>query len=110
MGWHDTTSDHGVDIGKEVGAVQQPKLRRFDDEPNRLYLFGRDRIEEYVQRNALWYSDDQGKSWTQIPLDEKMFRDTGYGEALKRKDGSLYYLGYRGTDLKADMWSYLLRK
>jgi Neuraminidase (sialidase) len=99
-----------VDIGKEVGAVQQPRLRRFADEPNRLYLFGRDRIKEYDQRNSIWYSDDEGNTWTQIPLDEKLFRDTGYGDALKRKEGTLYYLGYRGTDAKADMWQYLLRQ
>lgn len=98
-----------VDIGKDVGAVQQPKLRRFADEPSRLYLFGRDRIEEYVQRNSVWYSDDRGNTWTSIPLDETMFRDTGYGEALKRKDGSLYCLSYRGSDAKADMWEYVLR-
>ena len=98
-----------VDLGKEVGAVQQPRLRRFPDEPGRLYLFGRDRIEEHIQRNCLWFSDDDGKSWTRVPLDERMFSDTGYGDALKRRDGSLYFMGYRGTDDEAEMWRYLLR-
>ena len=98
-----------VDLGPGVGAVQQPQLKRFADEPHRLYLFGRERIEEYVQRNALWYSDDQGKSWTKIPLDERALVDTGYGDALKRTDGALCYLAYRGTDDRAEMFRYVLR-
>jgi len=41
---------------------------------------GRDRIEEFKQRNCLWYTDDV----------------------------DLYYLGYRGTDDAADSWEFVL--
>ena len=42
------------------------------------------------------------------PVDDSFFRDSGYGEILKRKDGDLYYLGYRGTDYAADSWEFVL--
>ena len=97
-----------TDITKYVHVVQQPKLTKFAEEPGRIYLTGRNRILEYKQRNCLWYTEDCGKTWKMKPVDDAYFRDSGYGEILKRKDGDLYYLGYRGTDDAADMWEYVL--
>ncbi len=98
-----------TDITKHVHVVQQPKLQKFPEEPGRIYLTGRDRILEYKQRNSLWYTDDVGKTWKMKPVDgDNYFVDSGYGEILKRKDGDLYYLGYRGTDDAADMWEFVL--
>jgi len=97
-----------TDIGKYVHAVQQPKLTKFPEEPGRIYLTGRDRIEEYKQRNCLWYTEDCGKTWKMKPVDDAYFNDSGYGEILKRKNGDLYYLGYRGTDNAADLWEFVL--
>ncbi len=97
-----------ADITKYVHVVQQPKLTKFPEEPGRIYLTGRDRILEYKQRNCLWYTDDGGKTWKMKPVDDVYSRDSGYGEILKRKDGDLYYLGYRGTDDAADSWEFVL--
>jgi hypothetical protein len=97
-----------VDITDQVHVVQQPKLQTLDGEPGRIHLTGRDRVEEYSQRNCLWHTDDLGRSWTMFPLDEKFFTDSGYGEVMKRKGGDLYYIGYRGTDDAADIWSYIV--
>ena len=102
------TWDPMTDITKYVHVVQQPKLTKFPEEPGRIYLTGRDRILEYKQRNALWYTEDCGKTWKMKPVDDVYSRDSGYGEILKRKDGDLYYLGYRGTDDAADLWEFLL--
>jgi hypothetical protein len=97
-----------TDITKYVHVVQQPKLTKLPEEPGRIYLTGRDRILEYKQRNGLWYTEDCGKTWKMKPVDDGYFRDSGYGEILKRKDGDLYYLGYRGTDDAADSWEFVL--
>lgn len=98
-----------IDITEYVHVVQQPKLTKFPEEPGRIYLTGRDRILEHKQRNCLWYTDDVGKTWKMKPVDgDNYFRDSGYGEILKRKDGDLYYLGYRGTDDAADLWEFIL--
>ncbi len=43
-----------------------------------------------------------------FPPDEKLLTDSGYGEVLKRKDGSLYHTGYRGTDDVAGIRSYII--
>jgi photosystem II stability/assembly factor-like uncharacterized protein len=107
--------DHGktwgpmTDITKYVHVVQQPKLTKLPEEPGRIYLTGRDRILEYKQRNCLWYTEDGGGTWKMKPVDDAYFRDSGYGEILKRKDGDLYYLGYRGTDDAADSWEFILQ-
>jgi hypothetical protein len=90
-------------------VVQQPRLQRFASQPERIYLFGRHRYKEFVQRNALWYSDDAGDSWTAFDLDEADFMDTGYGDGLFREDGALVYLAYRGRDSRADLLRYLVR-
>lgn len=97
-----------TDITKYVHVVQQPKLTKLSEEPGRIYLTGRDRILEYKQRNCLWYTEDGGSTWKMKPVDNAYFRDSGYGEILKRKDGDLYYLGYRGTDDAADLWEFVL--
>jgi len=97
-----------TDITKYVHVVQQPKLTKLPEEPGRIYLTGRDRILEYKQRNCLWYTEDCGKTWKMKTVDNAYFRDSGYGEILKRKDGDLYYLGYRGTDDASDLWEYVL--
>ncbi len=97
-----------TDITKYVHVVQQPKLTKLPEEPGRVYLTGRDRILEYKQRNCLWYTEDCGKTWKMKPVDNAYFRDSGYGEILKRKDGDLYYLGYCGTDDAADLWEFVL--
>ncbi len=97
-----------TDITKYVHVVQQPKLTKLPEEPGRIYLTGRDRILEFKQRNCLWYTEDGGKTWKMKPVDDAYFRDSGYGDILKRKDGDLYYLGYRGTDHAADLWEFVL--
>ncbi len=97
-----------TDITEYVHAVQQPKLTKFPEEPGRIYLTGRDRILEHKQRNCLWYTDDVGKTWKMKPVDDAYFNDSGYGEILKRKNGDLYYLGYRGTDHAADLWEFVI--
>ena len=99
-----------TDITKYVHVVQQPKLTKFPEEPGRIYLSGRDRILEHKQRNCLWYTDDVGKTWKMKPVDDVYLNDSGYGEILKRKNGDLYYLGYRGTDDAADMWEFVLSR
>jgi hypothetical protein len=73
-----------------------------------VYLFGRHRYKETVQRNGIWWSDDDGETWKGCDLDEKNFVDTGYGDALFRKDGTLVYLAYRGFDHCADLIRYTL--
>lgn len=98
-----------TDITKGVQVVQQPKLTKFPKEPGRIYLTGRERIEETKQRNGLWYTDDVGKTWTKKVIDDRFSKDSGYGEILKRKNGDFYYLGYRGTDDVADLWEFVLR-
>ncbi len=65
-------------------------------------------LGEHKQRNCLWYTDDCGKTWKMKPVDDVYLNDSGYGEILKRKNGDLYYLGYRGTDDAADLWEFVL--
>ncbi len=98
--WHDITD--------QVGVVQQPRLRRFATVPDRLFLFGRHRYEETVQRNGLWWSDDDGQTWDGFDLDEADYIDTGYGDALLRDDGTLVLMAYRGRDGRSDTHRYLI--
>jgi len=96
------------EISDEVDVVQQPNLRRFSSQPGRICLFGRNRYKEKKQRNGIWWSDDGGKTWSGFDVDERYFRDTGYGDGLMRADGALVYLGYRGTDKRVDLMRYVL--
>ncbi|MEL7263680.1 MAG: sialidase family protein [Planctomycetota bacterium] len=97
-----------IDITSFVGVVQQPRLRRYSSQPDRIYLLGRNRYQETVQRNGIWWSDNGGKSWQGFDLDEIDFKDTGYGDALMRDDGRLVYLAYRGRDGRCDLIQYVL--
>jgi len=100
------------DISGQVGVVQQPRLRTAAEmgasgRDGRLYLFGRRRYTEYEQRNAVYWSDDGGRTWTGLDLDGAHHVDTGYADGLLRAGGALVVLAYRGTDAAADVWQYV---
>ena len=98
-----------IDIAPQVGVTQQPNLVVAGDEPGRVYLLGRLRKKETVQRNGVWWTDDAGRSWQGGVLDERDFVDTGYGDMRRRADGAFVCLAYRGKDNVSDMLAYVFR-
>ncbi|MDO8539418.1 MAG: sialidase family protein [Opitutaceae bacterium] len=98
-----------TDISPQVGVTQQPNLVMLGDKPGRLYLVGRLRTKETVQRNGIWWTDDAGRTWRGGVLDEKDFVDTGYGDMRRRSDGAFVYVAYRGKDDLSNVYTYVFR-
>ena len=98
-----------TDIAPQVGVTQQPNLVVAGDKPSRVYLAGRLRTKEIVQRNGLWWTDDAGKSWRGGVLDEQDFVDAGYGDLRRRSDGAFVYLAYRGKDDVSNVYTYVFQ-
>ena len=73
------------------GALQRPKLQLFADEPNRLYLYGRNQLGEVDDYTILYYSNDKGATWSNgFYPDTTSYVDTGYATLLKRSDDTFY--------------------
>ncbi|MBI2098580.1 MAG: exo-alpha-sialidase [Candidatus Wildermuthbacteria bacterium] len=93
------------------GALQRPKLQLFADEPNRLYLYGRNQLGEVDDYTVLYYSNDKGATWSNgFYLDTTSYADTGYATLAKREDGTFYMLSYGGNSEKAEIKEYSFTK
>lgn len=112
--WERISTDLGanwgsmIDLTSQLGIIQRPRLRIFADEPNRIYMIGR----LYVDPDS-WtvvsYSDNGGTTWsTPFKLDDAAAVDCGYADLIRRTNGLLYALDYRGTNDAATIYEYVL--
>lgn len=91
-----------------VGALHRPRIKVFADEPSRLYLIGRKYYTTY-EKTIITYSDNGGEDWvTLLELESDNPTDCAYCDMLKRADGSVYLLSYKGTTTDANIYEYVL--
>jgi len=99
-----------TDISSSVGVLQRPRMRIFSDEPNRVYLYGRDQLagNDYT---VLYYTDNNGSTWSlKFYPDTTSYADTGYSDVLKQTDGDFYMLSYGGTSGTSSIKEYIFNK
>ena len=84
-------------VENNTGAMQQPRLWIFPDEPRRIYCFARNRILESTHKNSIWWSDDYGKNWTELDLESTTYVDGGYVECVKISNGNMICAAMGGT-------------
>ena len=90
-----------------LGVMGRPKIQTFSNEPNRLYLYGRDVLKE-LNYTVVYYSDNQGITWSKkFYPDATSYPDTGYSTLTKRTDGNFYMLSYGGTHQQASLKVYV---
>mgnify|MGYP006286971691 CR=1 FL=1 len=94
-----------------LGVLQRPKLRVFPNEPERVYLFGRDSLPGNQNKTVVYYSDDGGFSWSfKFYPEENSYLDAGYCDMLRRTNGVFYMLSYAGTSFETDIKEYLFKR
>jgi hypothetical protein len=85
-------------------GIHQPCLRKVGE---RIFLFGRWYSTSTYWKNGMWYSDDEGITWSQVVLDNIGNSDMGYFMAVLKDDGvSWVGLGYFGTLTAATIYQY----
>jgi hypothetical protein len=102
--------DTAVPIGFQAGLVHRPRLRIFADAPARIYLLGRDYLlGPDFEKTVICYSEDVGDNWlAKTELEVAYQVDCGYADMLKRTDGTIYILSYRGDFDAAKIHEYII--
>lgn len=98
-----------LDLTAQLRVVQRPRLQVFSSEPGRIYASGRDMIAD-AEHTIVTYSDDGGYTWVApLMLEDVAQIDCGYSHFLKRADGNLYVVSYRGTYGVATLYEYVVQ-
>lgn len=98
-----------VNITSQVRVIHRPRLGVFPGEPGRIYMSGRDNIVD-AEHTIVTYSDDGGCTWVApLVLEDSALIDCGYSHFLKRADGTLYIVSYRGDYGAATLYEYIVQ-
>ena len=102
------TWDVLTDVTASLSVLQRPRTRIVANEPNRIYLFGRDTYTSSY--TVIYYSDDNGVTWSPpFRFSSIAYSDTGYCDMLQRSNGDYYLLSYTGTQASASIREYLFQ-
>jgi hypothetical protein len=95
----------------QLGLFLRPQFAVFSDEPDRIYLHGRQIVIDLSGRwqfTAVYYSDDDGVTWEgPSSMDLVLHEDAGYCSMLKKTNGDYYLLTYEGTQDTSDIVEYI---